>query len=79
MSNSVTVDGRVAEYSCEVRKAPEGQTGFVAEFVDVPGCFAVGKSRQEAMAAGELALRRWLERADLLGIVPPRPGSGRKG
>jgi antitoxin HicB len=77
MSKSVPVHGRVAEYSCVVRQASDGQVGFVAEFVDVPGCFAVGNSRQEAMEAGEIALGRWLERAAMLGIVPPKPGSGR--
>lgn len=75
MVKNISSDSRIAEYSCVVRKAPEGQSGFVAEFLDVPGCFAIGSSRQEAMRGVELALQRWLARASILGIVPPKPGA----
>lgn len=64
-------------YPCIVRAAPEGQAGWVAEFPDVPGCYAMGATRSEAMAASEVALKRWLERAALLGIEPPAVGAGR--
>ncbi|MFN3858785.1 MAG: toxin-antitoxin system HicB family antitoxin [Caulobacter sp.] len=58
-----------------VRPATEGDSGFIAEFPDLPGCFARGATRAEAAAAGEAALRIWLERAAYLGIPIPKPGT----
>jgi predicted RNase H-like HicB family nuclease len=62
-------------YRCLVREVP-GEAMWVAEFPDVPGCFATGKTRAEALEASDEALARWLDRADKLGISRPKPGSG---
>jgi predicted RNase H-like HicB family nuclease len=46
---------------------------FIAEVPELPGCAADGDTRQEALAAAEIAISEWLETARELGRPVPKP------
>ena len=46
---------------------------FIAEVPELPGCAADGPTRQEALAAVEIAISEWLETARELGRPVPQP------
>lgn len=47
--------------------------GYLAEFPDLPGCMADGKSVEEALHEAEDALKSWLAAAKEFGDVIPEP------
>jgi predicted RNase H-like HicB family nuclease len=46
---------------------------FIAEVPELAGCAANGATRQEALAAAEIAIAEWLETARELGRPIPQP------
>jgi predicted RNase H-like HicB family nuclease len=46
---------------------------FIAEVPELPGCFADGSTRQEAVANAETVMAEWLETARELGRPIPEP------
>jgi antitoxin HicB len=69
-------DLKIEEYDCLVRKG-DNEGIWVAEYPDIPGVGAFGKSRAEAVQQGEDVLRAWLEKATEFGVEIPRPGESR--
>lgn len=49
--------------------------GYVVRYPDLPGCFSVGETMQEALANAEDARRVWTEAALEEGIMIPEPDS----
>lgn len=48
-------------------------SAFIAEVPELPGCAADGRTRQEALANAEIAIREWIEVAQELGRPMPQP------
>jgi predicted RNase H-like HicB family nuclease len=48
-------------------------SAYTAEIPDLPGCLADGETREEAVAAIEVAMREWIETARELGRGIPEP------
>jgi len=46
---------------------------FIAEVPELPGCAAVGATRQEALANAEIVIDEWIETARELGRPIPEP------
>jgi len=46
---------------------------FVAEVPELPGCMADGKTYREALKAVERVAKEWIETAEELGRVIPKP------
>lgn len=49
--------------------------GYLAEFPDLPGCMADGKTIEEALHQAEDALKSWLATAKEFGDPIPKPSS----
>jgi antitoxin HicB len=52
---------------------PDGATGYVAEIVEFPGCFATGESASEAIANLEGVATDWILSARAQGQTIPEP------
>jgi len=50
-----------------------GQTSFVADVPELPGCMAHGSSHAEALNNAEQAIALWIETAQELGNPVPQP------
>jgi predicted RNase H-like HicB family nuclease len=46
---------------------------FIAEVPELPGCMADGQSYQEALSNTETVIREWIETAQELGRLIPKP------
>jgi antitoxin HicB len=55
------------------RRSEDGDTFYVAEIPDLPGCMSDGKTEQEALNMVEEAKRLWLEAALKDGLDIPEP------
>ncbi len=51
----------------------EEDGAFVAEVPELAGCMADGKTRQEALLNAEQIIKEWIETAEELGRLIPRP------
>lgn len=51
----------------------EEDDAFVAEVLELPGCVADGKTRQEALLNAEQIIKEWIETAKELGRPIPQP------
>jgi predicted RNase H-like HicB family nuclease len=51
----------------------EGDTAFIAEVPELPGCMADGPTKAKALAAVEVVAREWIETAQSLGRPIPVP------
>lgn len=52
--------------------------GYLAEFPDLPGCVADGKTIEEALHEAEDALKAWLNTAKEFGDTIPEPNTAYK-
>ncbi len=50
-----------------------GDSIFVAEVPELPGCMAHGPTKSGALAAAESAIRLWIETAHQDGVPVPQP------
>ena len=46
---------------------------FIAEVLELPGCAAVGPTRQEALTNAESVIQEWIETAQEFGRPIPEP------
>ena len=60
-----------------VTLVPEAEGGYTAVIPDLPGCFSVGETPEEALAMVEDARRLWIETAYAKGQKIPLPASER--
>lgn len=51
----------------------EADGAFIAEVPELAGCMADGETHQEALANAEIIVQEWLETAQELGRVIPKP------
>ncbi len=51
----------------------EEDGAFIAEVPELAGCAADGSTRQDALAAAEIVISEWFERARELGRPVPEP------
>ena len=51
----------------------DGDSAFIAEVPELPGCAADGQSYQEALANAERTIQDWIETARELGRPVPEP------
>jgi antitoxin HicB len=62
------------EYAVVVEPLPtEDGGGFVATVPDLPGCMSDGTTPEEALANVQDAIVTWIEAANDLGHVVPKP------
>jgi len=50
-----------------------GDSIFVAEVPELPGCIAHGSTKSDALASAEAAIRLWIETAHQDGVPVPQP------
>ncbi|MDB5237197.1 MAG: hypothetical protein JWL88_299 [Parcubacteria group bacterium] len=46
------------------------------DYPDLPGAFAIGKTKNEALENGDTCVKVWLARASEMGFKPASPGTG---
>jgi len=51
----------------------QADEAFIAEFPELPGCAADGKTHKEALANVEVIVKEWIEIAQELGRPIPAP------
>ena len=51
----------------------EEDRAFIAEVPELPGCAADGKTYQEALHNVEIIMQEWIETAEELGRIIPKP------
>ena len=74
MNASEKVNMNASDYAIIVEPlAVEDGGGFVATVPDLPGCMSDGESPQEAVANVQDAIRTWIEAAEDLGHLVPKP------
>lgn len=52
--------------------------GYLAEFPDLPGCIADGKTPKDALMQAEDALKSWIKTARDVGDAIPQPSTSEK-
>ena len=63
----------MAGYEIDVHRSDVDEA-YVAHVPDLPGCMAHGRSREEARANAEDAIRAWIATAQEFGdAIPPPP------
>ncbi len=62
-------------YAVEIRPLGEGD-GWLATFLDLPGCMGDGATPEAAIADGYEAAQAWLSVAQECGDPIPKPGMG---
>jgi excisionase family DNA binding protein len=60
------------EYQMLIYWSDEDQA-YIVEILELPGCMADGKTRQEALVNAETIVQEWIETAHNLGRVVPTP------
>ena len=51
----------------------EEDQAFIAEVPELPGCAADGETYQEALQNVEIIMQEWIETAEELGRIIPKP------
>lgn len=64
---------------CYQAKLHRDETGYWAEFPDLPGCFTQGKTKEQVLLRAREALGAWLEgeREDTWQVPPPKNRKGK--
>lgn len=76
MNQRVSSDTDDREYPCLINKLTDG-SGFIIEYLDLPGAFAIEATQIAVLRAGERIKDAWLKQAEQLGMVPSAPGTTR--
>ena len=51
----------------------EDDESFVVDVPELPGCMADGKTYQEAVSNAEIIIREWIDTANEIGRIIPKP------